>query len=145
MNRRGFLKLLAGAGAATATSYFFAPVGGWHSDVIVNPHTPLTPSALEMAIARQHAYYAQQPRPNYWYVHPEMYKRCQELMRKPGTILVAQQGMRLGDIIIADSSQPDDGVARKNLGIAGVWTTREYMKLGLPGMAYYESTERDRV
>lgn len=37
MNRRRFLSILAGAGAASATSYFFAPIGGWKSDVIVNP------------------------------------------------------------------------------------------------------------
>lgn len=29
MNRRGFLRILAGAGAAATTSYFFAPKGGW--------------------------------------------------------------------------------------------------------------------
>lgn len=38
MNRRRFLGLLAGAGAASATSYFFAPIGGWKSDVIVHTH-----------------------------------------------------------------------------------------------------------
>jgi hypothetical protein len=37
MNRRRFLTLLAGAGAASATSYFLPPIGGWHSDVIVKP------------------------------------------------------------------------------------------------------------
>ena len=37
LNRRSFLSLLAGAGAASATSYFFAPIGGWKSDVIVHP------------------------------------------------------------------------------------------------------------
>lgn len=39
MNRRRFLSLLAGAGAASATSYFFAPIGGWKSDVIAQPKT----------------------------------------------------------------------------------------------------------
>ena len=40
MDRRGFLKLLAGAGVAAATNpvHFLAPIGGWKSDVIVNPH-----------------------------------------------------------------------------------------------------------
>ena len=39
MNRRSFLKLLGAAGpvAAVVPTYFFAPVGGWKSDVIVNP------------------------------------------------------------------------------------------------------------
>lgn len=39
MNRRSFLKIFAAAGpvAAVAPTYFFAPVGGWKSDVIVNP------------------------------------------------------------------------------------------------------------
>lgn len=37
MNRRRFLSILAGAGAASATSYFFAPIGGWKSDVIAQP------------------------------------------------------------------------------------------------------------
>lgn len=46
MNRRNFLRLLAGAGAASATSYFFAPVGGWHSDVIVNPNETHLPPHL---------------------------------------------------------------------------------------------------
>lgn len=32
MNRRKFFGLLAGAGAATATSYFLPPIGGWKSD-----------------------------------------------------------------------------------------------------------------
>lgn len=29
MNRRSFLGLLGGLGASSATSYFFAPIGGW--------------------------------------------------------------------------------------------------------------------
>jgi hypothetical protein len=39
MNRRGFLKLFASAApvAVVAPTYFFAPIGGWKSDVIVNP------------------------------------------------------------------------------------------------------------
>lgn len=42
MNRRDFLKLFAAAGpvAAVAPTYFFAPGGGWHSDVIVFPARP---------------------------------------------------------------------------------------------------------
>jgi hypothetical protein len=41
MNRRSFLKLFAAAGpvAAVAPTYFFAPVGGWKSDVVVNPNS----------------------------------------------------------------------------------------------------------
>lgn len=36
--RRGFLRMFAGAAAATvAPSYFFAPIAGWKSNVIVNP------------------------------------------------------------------------------------------------------------
>lgn len=42
MNRRGFLKLFAGAAAAAVVAeavptYFLPPIGGWKSDVIVNP------------------------------------------------------------------------------------------------------------
>jgi hypothetical protein len=39
MNRRSFLKLFTAAGpvAAVAPTYFFAPVGGWKSDVIIDP------------------------------------------------------------------------------------------------------------
>lgn len=39
MNRRNFLKLFASAApvAAVAPKYFFAPLGGWHSEVIANP------------------------------------------------------------------------------------------------------------
>lgn len=39
MNRRGFLKLLGAAApvALAKPTYFFAPVGGWASDVIINP------------------------------------------------------------------------------------------------------------
>lgn len=42
MNRRGFLKLFGGAAAATAAAaiapkYFFAPIGGWKSSILVNP------------------------------------------------------------------------------------------------------------
>jgi hypothetical protein len=42
MNRRGFLKLFGGAAAAAVVApvvptYFFSPIGGWKSDVIVNP------------------------------------------------------------------------------------------------------------
>jgi hypothetical protein len=37
MDRRGFLRLLAGAAAASTTAYFLPPIGGWRSDVIVNP------------------------------------------------------------------------------------------------------------
>jgi hypothetical protein len=41
MNRRGFLKLFGGAAAVAtvAPTYFFSPIGGWKSDVIVNPTT----------------------------------------------------------------------------------------------------------
>jgi hypothetical protein len=43
VNRRGFLQLLAGSAAAAVAaavaapkvSYFFAPVGGWESDIIL--------------------------------------------------------------------------------------------------------------
>ena len=39
MNRRSFLRGLFGAAAvATAPTYFFAPIGGWKSDTIVNPN-----------------------------------------------------------------------------------------------------------
>jgi hypothetical protein len=39
MNRRGFLKMLglAAPAAVVAPKYFFAPLGGWKSDVITNP------------------------------------------------------------------------------------------------------------
>lgn len=39
MNRRNFLRSLAiiTPAAAVAPTYFFAPIGGWHSDVIVQP------------------------------------------------------------------------------------------------------------
>lgn len=40
MNRRGFLKLFGGAAVAASANpvRFFAPIGGWKSDVIVNPN-----------------------------------------------------------------------------------------------------------
>jgi hypothetical protein len=47
VNRRSFLGLLAGAGAATATSYFFAPIGGWKSDVIIDPNAELRAKWME--------------------------------------------------------------------------------------------------
>jgi hypothetical protein len=39
MDRRSFLRNLLGAAPviAVAPKYFFAPIGGWKSDVIVNP------------------------------------------------------------------------------------------------------------
>jgi hypothetical protein len=37
MDRRGFLKFLGGAAAASAVTYFLPPIQGWHSDVIVDP------------------------------------------------------------------------------------------------------------
>ena len=48
MNRRKFLSLLS----LTSTSYFFAPIGGWHSDVIVQQrieYIRLRPGALHDA------------------------------------------------------------------------------------------------
>jgi hypothetical protein len=48
LNRRSFLSLLAGSAAASTTAYFLSPIGGWHSDVIVNPYD------LPLA-SRQHA------------------------------------------------------------------------------------------
>lgn len=41
MDRRGFLKLFAAAApvAAIAPTYFFAPIGGWQSDVIHSPYS----------------------------------------------------------------------------------------------------------
>jgi hypothetical protein len=39
MDRRGFLKMLGlAAPVAIAPTYFFAPIGGWKSDVIINPN-----------------------------------------------------------------------------------------------------------
>jgi hypothetical protein len=37
MNRRSFLKILAGTAAASTTAYFLPPIGGWKSDVIAQP------------------------------------------------------------------------------------------------------------
>lgn len=41
VSRRGFLKFLGAAVpiAAVAPTYFLPPIGGWKSDVIVNPNT----------------------------------------------------------------------------------------------------------
>jgi len=54
MNRRGFLGFLGLGGAALiaepARKYFFAPVGGWRSDVIANPNDMLIPIALPREI-----------------------------------------------------------------------------------------------
>lgn len=36
MNRRSFLKLFTAV--TVAPTYFFAPVGGWKSDTIINPN-----------------------------------------------------------------------------------------------------------
>ena len=40
MNRRSFLQLfgMAAPVVAAAPTYFFAPIGGWKSDVILNPN-----------------------------------------------------------------------------------------------------------
>ena len=50
MDRRSFLKLFAAAApvAAVAPTYFFAPVGGWHSDVIV--HAPPTVMGVQQRL-----------------------------------------------------------------------------------------------
>lgn len=39
MDRRSFLRTLLGAAPviAVAPKYFFAPIGGWKSDVLINP------------------------------------------------------------------------------------------------------------
>lgn len=63
MDRRSFLKLFAAAGpvAAVAPTYFFAPIGGWKSDVIVHPKVimvsnPTGPSWVkERFLADDHA------------------------------------------------------------------------------------------
>lgn len=39
LTRRGLFRLLAGAAIAPQTKYFFAPIGGWHSDYILRPDT----------------------------------------------------------------------------------------------------------
>jgi hypothetical protein len=39
MNRRRFLELIAGTGAAKVATHFLPPIGGWHSDVIAKPNT----------------------------------------------------------------------------------------------------------
>jgi hypothetical protein len=49
VNRRRFLGLLAGAGAASATSYFFAPVGGWHPITREVEYIRLRPGSLHAA------------------------------------------------------------------------------------------------
>lgn len=58
MDRRRFLKILAGAAAAPAVTYFLPPIGGWRSDVIVHPSNPcavadVLAAQLEAIIAAQ--------------------------------------------------------------------------------------------
>ena len=49
MNRRGFLRGLLGTAAVAATNpvHFLPPIGGWKSDVIVNPNEGALALALE--------------------------------------------------------------------------------------------------
>jgi hypothetical protein len=50
MNRRNFLRILAGAVAAPTVTPFLPPIGGWHSNVIIRPqHWPLMPYSLPIA------------------------------------------------------------------------------------------------
>lgn len=48
MNRRGFLKLFGNAAIVASTNpvHFIAPIGGWTSDVIINPNG-LSETAVE--------------------------------------------------------------------------------------------------
>lgn len=50
MNRRAFLRILAGAApvAVVAPKYFFAPVGGWKPDVIINPYNERFNTAMRI-------------------------------------------------------------------------------------------------
>lgn len=58
MDRRNFLRVLAGAAAAPAVTHFLPPIGGWHSDVIVHPARPdmlgdIVAAQLEAIISAQ--------------------------------------------------------------------------------------------
>lgn len=58
MNRRDFLRLFAAASpaAAVAPTYFFAPVGGWKSDLILNPYESSVPLGPVDACSLSRAY-----------------------------------------------------------------------------------------
>lgn len=78
MNRRSFLGLLGGLCAASATSYFFAPIGGWKSDVI--SHAPM-PAWAVISVW---------PRP--WFEHEDIQQRMNRSMNILNTHFAEMKG-----------------------------------------------------
>ena len=107
MNRRRFLGLLAGAGAATVVTHFLPPVGGWHSDFIYPPPIPYEAIAFQRALNHLVETMSGVPQlaPNIWYCHPKMYDAIVEsgLIKMP-----AKKRIAVGDFIAADPFMPED-------------------------------------
>lgn len=58
MNRRNFLRTLFGAAAVQAApTYFLPPIGGWKSDVIVNPNEIAINSLPTLTLPALHMVY----------------------------------------------------------------------------------------
>jgi hypothetical protein len=54
--RRGFIGMLGAV--AVKPTYFFAPVGGWTSDVIINPNNLSKPQPINVAGTFYHGRYS---------------------------------------------------------------------------------------
>jgi hypothetical protein len=98
MNRRSFLSLFAGAAAASTVSYFLPPIGGWKSDVIVNPYPAFPPkSELDAAMARLNAYW------------DSIRSEAQRIFDDPRNLEIAAQQMGIPTLHTFDGLYPLQG------------------------------------
>lgn len=114
MNRRGFLKLFAGAAAGAIilpkVSYFLPPKGGWCQPGC-SDHIHLTTVQQFLKSMRDYTDGASGAERNVWYCHPKQYDQAMRILE--GQFEAKGSPVRVGDVIIPTAWAPNDGVIRR--------------------------------
>jgi hypothetical protein len=98
LSRRSFLGML-GLGAATAAvapTYFFAPIGGWKSDTIINPlYNEVSAAELEQVrdylVTVTPGFYGKPMRMPSWVEGGQVMKMTEAEGRQPGVMLYSEK------------------------------------------------------